>query len=141
MEREWREREERGVERADGRLEREGDGALGFGDYLDAGLPVAKSATNPYTTTKKYRVPMAGHDKKALYSRGRELAEGGTRRPRSRPPKKRWQGQFFSFGIFCGVFGLPSPRNAQKCDKKIEKKSVLDFLSIFCGKLFDTIVL
>jgi hypothetical protein len=24
--------------------------ALGFGDYLDAGLPVAKSATNPYTT-------------------------------------------------------------------------------------------
>jgi hypothetical protein len=41
--------------------EREGDGmggeggrgmgwALGFGDYLDAGLPVAKSATNPYTT-------------------------------------------------------------------------------------------
>jgi hypothetical protein len=24
--------------------------ALGFGDYLDAGLPVAKSAPNPYTT-------------------------------------------------------------------------------------------
>jgi hypothetical protein len=27
--------------------------ALGFGDYLDAGLPVAKSATNPYTTTPR----------------------------------------------------------------------------------------
>jgi hypothetical protein len=27
-----------------------GWGALGFGDYLDAGLPVAKSAPNPYTT-------------------------------------------------------------------------------------------
>jgi hypothetical protein len=26
-------------------------GALGFGDYLDAGLPVAKSAPNPYTTS------------------------------------------------------------------------------------------
>jgi hypothetical protein len=25
-------------------------GALGFRDYLDAGLPVAKSALNPYTT-------------------------------------------------------------------------------------------
>jgi hypothetical protein len=25
-------------------------GGLGFGDYLDAGLPVAKSAPNPYTT-------------------------------------------------------------------------------------------
>jgi hypothetical protein len=30
--------------------------ALGFGDYLDAGLPVAKSATNPYTTTLVGRV-------------------------------------------------------------------------------------
>ena len=26
-------------------------GALGFGDYLDAGLPVAKSAQYPYTTS------------------------------------------------------------------------------------------
>jgi hypothetical protein len=26
--------------------------ALGFGDYLDAGLPVAKSAPNPYTTPR-----------------------------------------------------------------------------------------
>jgi hypothetical protein len=31
--------------------------------------------------------------------------------------------------IFCRVFELPSsPRNAQKREKKIEKKSVLDFL-------------
>jgi hypothetical protein len=46
-----------------GRVEGEGNGrrgrgvgwewaALGFGDYLDAGLPVAKSAPNPYTTHK-----------------------------------------------------------------------------------------
>ena len=28
--------------------------ALGFGDYLDAGLPVAKSATNPYTTVRLF---------------------------------------------------------------------------------------
>jgi hypothetical protein len=33
--------------------------------------------------------------------------------------------------FFCRVFELPSPRNAQKRDKKIEKKSVLIFLSIF----------
>jgi hypothetical protein len=37
---EWEEREGVGWEWA----------ALGFGDYLDAGLPVAKSAPNPYTT-------------------------------------------------------------------------------------------
>jgi hypothetical protein len=30
-----------------------GWGALGFGDYLDAGLPVAKPAPNPYTTTRR----------------------------------------------------------------------------------------
>jgi hypothetical protein len=42
---EW---EERGGE-WDGRGVRVG-WALGFGDYLDAGLPVAKSAPNPYTT-------------------------------------------------------------------------------------------
>ena len=52
VEREWNGRRERGVG-WEGRLEREWDGALGFGDYLDAGLPVAKSATNPYTTLKQ----------------------------------------------------------------------------------------
>jgi hypothetical protein len=32
-----------------------GWGALGFGDYLDAGLPVAKSAPYPYTTCRTLR--------------------------------------------------------------------------------------
>jgi hypothetical protein len=42
---------ERGAEWADGRSEREWDGeALEFGGYFDAGLPVAKSAPNPYPT-------------------------------------------------------------------------------------------
>jgi hypothetical protein len=49
----------------------------------------------------------------------------------------------FIFSIFFyRVFELPSSRNAQKRDlKKIEKKSVLDFWSIFLQKLFDTIFL
>jgi hypothetical protein len=42
---------------------------------------------------------------------------------------------------FYRVFELPSPRNAQKRDKQIEKKSVLDFLVDFFVKLFDTIFL
>ena len=33
--------------------------ALGFGDYLDAGLPVAKSAPNPYTTLLLVKVSAA----------------------------------------------------------------------------------
>jgi hypothetical protein len=43
--------------------------------------------------------------------------------------------------IFNRVFELPSPRNAQKRDKRNQEKSVLDFLSIFLLKLFDTISL
>jgi hypothetical protein len=38
--------------------------------------------------------------------------------------------RFFS-RFFYRVFELPSPRNVQKRDKKIEKKSVLDFLVDF----------
>jgi hypothetical protein len=50
-------------------------------------------------------------------------------------------GQIFS-EIFYRVFELPSPRNVQKRDKKkIEKKSVLDFLVDLFEKLFDTICL
>jgi hypothetical protein len=45
---EWEEREGS----ASGRGVRVG-WALGFGDYLDAGLPVAKSAPNPYTTERQ----------------------------------------------------------------------------------------
>jgi hypothetical protein len=57
-----------------------------------------------------------------------------------RRPKK-YQGWSILFGRFvCRVFGLPSPRSAQKRDKtKIEQKSGLDLLSIFLQKLFDAI--
>jgi hypothetical protein len=45
-------------------------------------------------------------------------------------------GQFFP-EIFYRVFELPSPRNAQKRDKKqIEKKTVWDFLVDFLVKTF-----
>jgi hypothetical protein len=48
---EWEEREGSGM---GGEWDGRGVGwALGFGDYLDAGLPVAKSAPNPYTTKPK----------------------------------------------------------------------------------------
>jgi hypothetical protein len=43
--------------------------------------------------------------------------------------------RFFS-GIFCRVFDLPSPRNAQARDNKIEKKSVWDFFVDFFVKTF-----
>jgi hypothetical protein len=36
-------------------------------------------------------------------------------------PKKDW-GQIYFFDVFCRVFELPSPRNAQNRDKEIEKK-------------------
>jgi hypothetical protein len=41
---------------------------------------------------------------------------------------KKDQGQIYFFIFFYGVFELSSPRNAQKRNKKIDKKSVLDFL-------------
>jgi hypothetical protein len=45
--------------------------------------------------------------------------------------QKRTRVRFIFSIFFYRVFELPSPRNAQKRDKKIEKKSVLDFWSNF----------
>jgi hypothetical protein len=75
----------------DGRLEREWDGrmgdrrgsgmgALGFGDYLYAGLPVAKSAPNPYTTTGQERLAQGAPSTApgtAADSPGRPLSQAG----------------------------------------------------------------
>jgi hypothetical protein len=48
-------------------------------------------------------------------------------------------GQIFFGDFFYRVFELPSPRNAQKRDKKkIEKQSVWDFLVDFFVKNFST---
>jgi hypothetical protein len=46
---------------------------------------------------------------------------------------------FFFVRFFYRVFELPSPRNAQKRDKKNREKMGFGFLSIFLQKLFDTI--
>jgi hypothetical protein len=55
-------------------------------------------------------------------------------------PKKVPRLVNFFCEIFFRVFELPSPRNTQKREKtKSRKKWVLDFLSIFLQKLFDTI--
>jgi hypothetical protein len=62
---------------------------------------------------------------------------GGWLVPRRPKKYQGWSKQIARF--FYRVFELPSPRNAQKRDKKNrEKKWVLDFLSIFLQKLFDT---
>jgi hypothetical protein len=60
--------------------------------------------------------------------RSEAAAVGSSKGP---PKKKSWSeakkdlGQIHFFDIFYGVFELPSPRNAQKRDKKqIDKKSV-----------------
>jgi hypothetical protein len=55
--------------------------------------------------------------------------------------RTRQPGSDLIFDIFYRVFPLPSPRNSQKRDIKIEKKSVWDFFVDFFVKLFDTIVL
>jgi hypothetical protein len=50
--------------------------------------------------------------------------------------QKKDQGPIYFFDIFCGVFELPSPRNAQKRDKQNREKVVLGFLVDFFVKTF-----
>jgi hypothetical protein len=75
-------------------------GALGFGDYLDAGLPVAKSAPNPYTTFRSSqsksqvqpRQPVAGCGALQLLRQQRVAMQCECHYMRCRDEAHRWRG-------------------------------------------------